>query len=214
MKTTDLHRIRVSSDTVALLDESSARTGLGYDTLIQLWGAATGNDPEASAVAREALDSRSATQDEMIQELSETSPNLRVTAIRLARFGPGATTAEPGYGFDRTHAGADLTTTGIDLWLSVRGYWAIGTRSNAIAAFRLGRFLDLYAGITWSAAKDKRRYALTGYRIAGRERIDPHTGAVLGAASDEEIRALDFLRTHTLGMPQGAANPIANLFTD
>ncbi|WP_063016324.1 hypothetical protein [Nocardia nova] len=215
MATTDLQRIRVSGDTRAMLDEASERTGHSYDTLIQLWGTAAGRNAEAAATALKALNMRAATQEEMRQDLAGCAPNLRITAIRLDQLhsSPSARDAD-GYGFERECGGADFTTDGAELWRSVRGYWVVGLRSNAIAAFRLGKFRALYAGVSWSAAKNKRRYALTGYRIEGRKRLDPDSGTVIGAASEEEITALEYLENHTLGMPPGAANPIANLFSD
>ncbi|MFC8383236.1 hypothetical protein [Nocardia sp. NPDC057272] len=212
VKTNDLQRIRVSGDTLAMLDDASELTGYSYDTLIQLWGTAVGPNAAAAAAAGAALAMRAVTQEEMRRGLAECAPNLRVAGIRLDHWHSSPHSVADGSGFDRTHAGADFTTSGVNLWLSVRGYWVVGPRSNAIAAFRLGRFLALYAGVTWSAATDKRRFALTGYRINGCKRVDPESGDVLGAASEDEIEALKYLDGHALSMPPGAANPIANLF--
>lgn len=209
MKTTELHRIRVTSDTFDLLTDASELTGHSFDTVIQLWAGAASD--VGSEAARRALGVRAASQDELRAKLSTCVPNLRIAAIRLDRWHAGASTAADG--FARTHAGADLTTVGTDLWLSVRGYWAIAPRSNAIAAYRLGHFLGLFAGVTWSASIDKRRYALTGYRIDGEDRVDPERGVVIGRASDDEVAALKCLERHALAMPTGAKNPIANLFT-
>ncbi|MBS2993385.1 hypothetical protein AC1659_29220 [Rhodococcus erythropolis] len=211
-KTTGLHRIRVTGDTYALLDEASGSTGHSYDTVIQLWAATAGADTAAVEAARRALSVQAATQDELRRGLADCAPNLRVAAIRLDKR--HASPSETADGFERTHSGADLTTNGVDLWRSVRGYWVIAPRSNAIAAYRLGHFLGLYAGISWSGATDKRRFALTGYRIDGGNRVNPETGDILQPASSEENEALKYLAGHTLAMPTGAANPIANLFTN
>lgn len=207
------HRIRISDDTKVLLDTESSRTGHSYDTLIQLWGAAAGADPAAASKASAALRVQAATQDELRIGLAECAPNLRVAAIRLDDWHSSPESVVNGFGFSRSHAGADLTTTGTALWRSVRGHWVIGTRSNAIAAYRLGQFRGLYCGITWSASYEKRRYALTGYEIVGTDRTDWETDSVIGPASAEEIAAREYLKAHSLAMPSGAANPIANLFT-
>lgn len=187
------HRIRISAETRKLLDDAHDLNGHTDDVLIQLFHAAAGEGLEAR-LAREALAIRAASREKFVTDLADRCPNLRIAAIRL---GPTIS----------------MNPTTEELWRVTHGHWVLGTRSNAIAPFRLGVNLGLFAGITWSAANDEnRRYALSGYRVHDGLRLNPETGDPLGDASDEEIAAHRYLASHHLTMLAGAANPVVNLF--
>ncbi len=132
--------------------------------------------------------------------------------MRLANWHKDHCVRDGQGGFERYRAGADLSTTGWDLWQSTRGCWVIRPDSNAIAAFRLGHFLALYSGVTWSGLIEKRRHVLTGYQVTDRGRLDPASGRLLGNASDDEQSALAYFTQHRLDMPNGAAAPVIKFF--
>lgn len=98
------------------------------------------------------------------------------------------------------------------IWEAVRGWWTIATSTAYLVAFRLGFPLALFAVDGWSGKNaDGRRFALGGYAIVSGRRIDPLTGADLGAASAVEVGIAAVVLKHRLVMPIGAANPVAVL---
>lgn len=66
---------------------------------------------------------------------------------------------------------------------------------------------------SWSDKNaDGRRFVDRGYRIRGEDRLDPLTAQYLGPATDEETALWEALRHRVLSMPNGASNPVANLY--
>lgn len=221
MSTDTTIRVRLTTDTVDALNEATAHFARDADTVIQLaLQAVRSIDPAAlTDSAAQELSAPGLSYQDMRTDLAAIAPDLRIAAMRLGPLAPAKNhPVFDGFGFRRNQIGADLDTGQRQLWDSSAEYWVIGDHSNAIVPVRLGKPLALFSGVTWSETNDDgRRYATSGYRIdnVGDEivRLDPRTDAQLGSATTQEADALNYLLGVRLLMPNGASNPVVNLFT-
>ncbi|MCK0441058.1 hypothetical protein MUG78_16790 [Gordonia alkaliphila] len=206
-------RIRVDDATFDTLTGLSDRTGFDLDTIINLLAEEHSADTEFERGTARAALSESATDYRALRALaSAAAPDLRVAAIRLGESTESASRAADGL-FDRDYMGANFRTGDPQLWRSTRGFWKISTQPNALAAYRLGVFLGLYGGVAWSGRSGEgRRWALTGYRVDGNDRVDPETGQTIGASTTQERELLEVLGAHRMGLPAGSSNPVVNLY--
>lgn len=209
---TDRIRIRLSRDTANQLDRLTEDSGLDIDTVVQLLIIAS-QGGEDSNKASALLHAVAQSQTQIAGAAMAAAPDIKVAAIRLGDLSESPATSAL-QGFDRDYKGATLSTIDPQLWRSTRGFWDMADRATALASYRLGAFLGLYCGITWTDRDPDsgRRYAKTGYRVENGRRLDPDTGSDQGPASTDENALLAALTRKMLSMPAGAQNPVANLY--